>query len=1106
MLKKFLVLTFVSFFIGCSSAPEPSEVFTKLAPNQTGIHFENTIGDVDFDWFEKSPYIFNGAGLAQGDLNNNGLPDLFLAGNLVSSRLYLNKGDFKFEDITEQAGLMTENWIAGVSMVDINASGYLDIYLSVSGEPGTAPEKRANKLFINNGDMTFTEAASEYGIDDTNYGTHAVFFDYNGSGYLDLFLLNNSPDTFYDRAGGSAFQVPRDPLSHDKLYKNNGDGTFTDVSDEAGILSANAYGLGVVVADFNRNGWPDIYISNDSVPNDVLYINNGDGTFTNKAGVYLKQTSLSGMGVDAADFTNNGWPDIIQTDMTPEEINEQKKMSGGNTHDRFRTQREMGLEHYYPKNSMQLNHGVDRDGNIQFSEISRIAGTAYTDWSWATLFGDYNNSGFKDVLIANGYPKDVINHEYLLRIDSPPLMSLDAQRDYKKNLYNELRAIHLPNYIFKNNGGLVFEDVSHLWGFREPGYSYGAAHGDLNNSGRLDVVINNINSPASVYRNDLADNGEQHYLQINLEGEYPNRQGLGAELTLFTGDAFQYIYHTLYRGFQSTMDGRIHFGMGKHAMADSLEIVWPDGRKQVIKNIEADQLITVRQSEADQQKESRMGLKEITGQLFTPVDEELGIDYQHREKRFVDFMHQPTLPYMKSRTGPPLAVGDITGNGLDDLFIGGAAGHPAELYLQNDDGTFTKSPGREPWLSDASFEDTAALFLDVNGNGLQDLYVASGGYHATASFGLLQDRLYMNMGDGRFLRDERALPTMFSNSSCVVPADVTGDGSIYLFVCGNVYPGDYPSHTRSYLLRNDGGRLRDVTEQFAPGLLDLGMTSDAVWLDTGNNGLPVLVTAGVWQPIRIFENDGTSLRETTSGAGLENTRGWWYSLAKGDFNGDGRMDLIAGNLGLNHTFTTSKAKTFGVYANDFDGDLSTDIIYTFKAGRDEYPFFGPLKLATSIANFMEGIPNTNRMAEMTIQEAFPREKLNEATRYQADLFESVQLKNNGDGTFEVVHLPEMAQISPIKGIVAYDADGDGNLDLILAGNIFRTDPDIPRLDAGKGLWLRGDGQGNFDPVPFRESGFLAPRGAKNLTMLQTPQGPLIVVANNEGPLQVFRIN
>jgi len=1105
MLKKLQYLIILILLFGCSSDPVPSKVFTKLAPNQTGIYFENTIADIDLERFQTSPYIYNGAGVALGDLNNNGLPDVFLTGNLVSSRLYLNKGDFKFKDITEQAGLTTENWIAGVSMVDINGNGYLDIYLSVSGEPGTPPENRANKLFINNGDMTFTESASEYGIDDKSYGTHAVFFDYNGNGYLDMFLMNNSPVTFFDRRGGSSFFVPDDPLGYDKLYRNNGDGTFTDVTREAGILQANAYGLGVVVTDFNRNGWPDIYISNDSVPNDVLYINNGDGTFTNKIKDYLMHTSLSGMGVDAADFTNNGWPDIMQTDMLPEEINDRKKMSGGSTHDRFRTQREMGLHYYYPKNSMQMNHGVDKNGNIQFSEISRIAGTAYTDWTWATLFGDYNNSGYKDVLVTNGYPKDAINHEYLLLVDTPPLIGIEAQREYKNKLYKDLRAIHLPNYLFKNNGDLVFEDVSHQWGFREAGFSYGAAHGDLNNNGRLDLVINNINSPASVYRNDLSDDGQQHFLQINLKGEYPNLQGLGAELTLYTGGSFQYIYHTLYRGFQSTMDGRIHFGMGDHTAADSLEIVWPDGRKQLIKNIEADQLLTVRQSEADRRIDSRKGLEVLSGQLFTQVDDHLGIDYQHREKRFVDFMHQPTLPYMKSKTGPPLAVGDATGNGLDDLFIGGAAGHPAELYLQNEDGSFTRSPRSDPWQADARYEDTAALFLDVNGNGLQDLYVASGGYHATASFGLLQDRLYMNMGNGRFLRDEQAIPAMWTNSSCVKQTDLAGVDSMYLFVCGNVYPGEYPSHTQSYLLRSDGGRFTDVTEQIAPDLLELGMTSDAVWMDTNGNGLPDLVTAGVWQPIRIFENDGTKLRETTSRAGLENTRGWWYSLAKGDFNGDGRMDLIAGNLGLNHTFITSDEKQFGVYANDFDDDLNTDIIYSFKSEGEEYPFFGPLKLARSVANFRDGLPNTNRLSELPLDEIVPRDKLQEAIHYQADLFESIQLRNNGDGTFEKVNLPEMAQISPVKGMVVTDVDGNGHLDLIIAGNMFKTDPDIPRMDAGKGLWLRGDGQGNFEPVPYRESGFLAPLDAKNLTIFQTPQGPLIVVANNEGPLQVFRV-
>ena len=1100
-----IIMVLMGLMTGCTSDERPEPLFVSLSPGETGITFENTILEREGYSFAEFPFLFNGGGVAIGDINNNGLPDVFLSGNMVSSKLYLNKGNFQFEDITKTAGVETDQWISGVSFIDINNNGYLDMYLSVMGVADTPSEDRRNMLYINNGDETFTEAAADYNLDYSGFTTHSAFFDYNGNGYLDVYLMNNSPASFHRSRSvrGTPEAMPDDELGYDKLFRNNGDGTFTDVSDEAGILRKTGYGLGIAVADFNRNGWPDVYISNDITPNDVLYINNGDGTFTDRARDLLRQTSFAGMGIDAADYTNNGWPDLMQTDMMPERIEDQKLLSGGRNYELFQRQRQMGFFHYYSKNALQLNNGVDADGDPVFSDISRMAGVAYTDWSWAVLFGDYNNNGLKDLMVTNGYPKAVIHYDYLNSIVvSSRFGTREEQMERALRLYGDLYGIEEHNYLFKNTGDLIFNNVSQDWGFTEKGYSYGAAYADLNNNGALDFVINNIDAPASVYRNRATELTDNRYLKVDLEGEYPNRQGLGTELIVNVEGEKQYYYHTIHRGYQSTVDDRVHLGLGEADVVDSLEIFWPDGRYQLLQGIEANQVLNIRQTDAiDHQKSEPF--QSNRQQKFTVSEDRLGLDYHHNEKRFIDFRIQPSIAYKLSRTGPSLAVGDVSGNGLDDLYIGGASGHAGVLYLQQEDGTFAMTDRRQPWDFDQEYEDTDAVFFDANGNGRLDLYVGSGGYHATRAPEMLRDRLYLNMGDGRFLKDEEALPRLLTNTSVVLPGDFTGDGRTDLFIGGGMVPGNYPDPAGSYLLGNEQGRFVDVTGQVAPELSEAGMISDALWFDYNNNGRPDLVTAGIWQPVRIYENNGTRFREVTSRAGLSGTRGWWYSLAKGDFNGDGTMDLIAGNLGLNHTFTTSEEQKFGVYANDFDDDMTTDIIYKVDIDGVEYSFFGPFKLGRFIEHFSGQLSDLNALAETPLDQMFSREKLEEALHFEADTFASMHLQNNGDGTFVPKQLPQRAQISPVRGIIVEDVDGDGIPDLLIAGNDFKTDPDIPRLDAGKGLWLRGDGH-NFEPLPYQESGFLAPLDVRNIALLQSPTGPVIVVANNEGPLQMFR--
>ncbi|PYO99131.1 MAG: hypothetical protein DMD60_02410 [Gemmatimonadetes bacterium] len=930
---------FISLLLLAECRPEAERpVFKLLTPAQTGVTFANTITTTDSLNAQTDPYVYNGGGVAIGDIDNDGLPDIFLTGNMVSSRLYLNKGNMRFEDITQSAGVTTHRWATGVTLVDINNDGYLDIYVSVSGPEWSKPEERANLLFINNGDHTFTEAAAQYGIADTSFTTQAVFLDYNGDGYLDLFLLNNSPDDFArddaERPAGVSGGTPR---SYNELYRNNGNGTFTNVSREAGISRELGYGLGVVVADVNGDGWPDIYVSNDITPNDVLYINNRDGTFTDKAGQWLKHTSFAGMGVDIADFNNDGRPDILQVDMMPRALRARKRMSGNLTYAGQMKLRSRGFQPAYDLNSLQLNNGVTKDGDVVFSEIARIAGVAYTDWSWSALFGDFDNDGYKDIFISNGYPKAVNDFDYQTAVFRARQAGDTAQA---LKLLRDLYSYQGTNYVFRNRGDLTFADQTKAWGLDQPGFSYGAAYGDLNNDGRLDIVVNNIDAPAMIYANVQPQADTNHYLRIQLQGDSPNPRGIGANLVLTAGGKKQYIYHSPYRGYMSTMDDREHFGLGRATRVDSLEVTWPDGRYQLLTGLAVDRMVTLRQQ--DGMRDAKCGMRHGCGdhasrlpppasRIFEP---RRALKYRHLTRTLVDYSVQPLLPYELSSQGPHLAVGDVNGDGLDDVFIGGAGGEaPGRLFIQRKDGSFVESTDGQPWVADRQYEDWGALFFDANGDGLPDLYVASGGYQLAPGSRRLQDRLYINRGGGRFVRDSQALPEMLTSTATVAAGDFTGDGRLDLFVGGRLAPRNYPYPTRSYLLRNDGGHFTDVTEAVAPEFVHPGgMITAAVWIDFDGDGRLDLVTAGEWMPLQFYRNEGARFRNVTASMGLPPLRGWWYSLATGDFNHDGRPDLVAGNLGLNYTYTTSQRGKFGVYAADFTGNRTTDIVLTQEVG------------------------------------------------------------------------------------------------------------------------------------------------------------------------------
>jgi hypothetical protein len=1081
----FTILAVVLLLSACRHG-EQAALFKLLTPSQTGITFANTITTSDSLNPQIEIYVYNGAGVGVGDIDNDGLPDIFFAGNQVSSRLYLNKGDMRFEDITQSAGVATHRWVTGVSLVDINHDGWLDIYVCVTGPETSTPAERANLLFINNGDRTFTETAAKYGIADSGFSTHAAWLDYDRDGDLDLFLLNNSPRDF--ARGGLATHPSgarnAGPDNYNQLYRNNGNGTFTNVSRQAGILQDVGYGLGVAVADVNLDGWPDIYVSNDINPNDVLYVNQRDGTFRDRAGQWLKRTSYAGMGVDIADFNNDGRPDILQVDMMPRDLAARHRMSGFLNYGNLVEWRQAGLRVDYDLNSLQLNNGGSGDTSVAFSEISRMAGVAYTDWSWSALFADFDNDGYKDIFVTNGYPKAVNDLDYQIAVFRARHA---GQTRRALDLLHELRSYQVPNYLYRNNGDLTFTDRSAAWGMDQAGFSYGVAYADLNNDGTLDLVVNNIDAPASIYQNVAPSPGAAHFLGVELQGASPNLRGIGATLTIVSAGQRQYLYHSPYRGYMSTMETPLHVGLGAAARVDTLLVTWPDGRSQVLTDLPADRTIAVQQHDAAREPLT----PDTRHRLFvrTPAPA-----YAPPAPPAVDFTIQSLLPDQPSRQGPPLAVADVNGDDREDVFVGD------RLFVQQATGGFVES-----WRAEPGYENWGARFFDANGDGRPDLYVASGGYQVSPVSRALQDRLYVNQGGGRFARDSVALPPMLTSTAAVAVGDFNADGKPDLFVGGRLVPRNYPFPARSYLLRNDGGHFTDVTDSVAPELAKpVGMITDAVWIDFDGDGRLDLVTAGQWMPIRFFKNDGTRLRDVTASTGLPPLRGWWYSLAAGDLNHDGRIDLVAGNLGLNQ-YRASRGAPLGVYASNFTGNQTTDIVLTERHGDRDYPLAGRAILGQEIYTVGLKFPTYAAYATADMRQIFDAAQVQRALHYEADTLASVYLQNAGQGTFTVAALPLLAQIAPIRGIIVHDVDGDGNLDLIVAGNLYDTEANTPKADAGNGLWLRGDGQGHFTPVTPQESGFLAPLNVTALALVKTPTGNAVFIANSGDSLSAFTI-
>ncbi|QCX01455.1 hypothetical protein FGM00_15570 [Aggregatimonas sangjinii] len=1093
-------LLFSMLLLALSCGQKEPTLFKLLDASQTGIDFKNTIQENDSINIFEYMNVYTGAGVAVGDIDNDGLVDVYFSGNMVSGRLYRNLGNFKFEDITESAGIENNRWGTGATMVDINQDGLLDIYVCVSG--GSALAERANMLYINNGPSadtgqpTFTESAQQYGLADTRQSMHAAFFDYDKDQDLDMYLLVNPAAYEYKVNVSQPRVLDGTALSNDRLYRNDGNGKFTDVSVDTGIL-VEGYGLGVGISDINDDSWPDIYISNDFIGNDILYINQKDGTFKDEITEHIKHTSYAGMGNDLADIDNNGKPDILVLDMRPEDNKRQKLIISSTGYDRFQLMLEAGYQAQYSRNTLQLNQGMNT-----FSEIGFLAGISSTDWSWSPLLADYDNDGHKDLYVTNGFLRDLGNLDYIhyQGIYDNPLGTIDAKIKQKRNSIRELPKADLINYAYRNKGGASFKKTSEKWGITERSCSNGAAYADLDNDGDLDLLVNNIDRPAFVYENRSEKQTGNNFLRLKLQGKRGNLQGIGAKVKITTATSSQFYQHFLSRGYESSVDPIIHFGLGKEDAIQKLEIWWPDSSYEHIAALQPNQLITLSQSEAMGPESAPKNIE--TPALFTDVTDSLGVNFTHKEDNLVDFKRQPILPHMHSRNGSGLAVADVNRDGLEDFFIGGASGQQGALHLQKPDGTFEITP--QDFGSD--YEDMGALFFDANGDDYPDLYVVSGGVTRSGDY---QDRLYLNDGQGSF-QVSQALPKIAVSGSSVSAADYDKDGDLDLFVGGRVNPGAYPMPVRSYLLENNASenptnlKFKDISNN-VHGFDTLSMVTAGLWTDYDNDGWTDLIVVGEFMPITFFHNEEGKL-VITEISGLQKSEGWWNSINGGDFDQDGDIDYLLGNLGLNTKYRASAEEPLCIYASDFDKDGSIDPVMCYFIDGVNQLAHGRDELIGQI-NAMRGRFKTyESYANATFKTSFLPEELEKAYVVKSHNFASSYLENLGNGQFQLTPLPLAVQAAPIEGIVVLDIDGDGYLDALLTGNSYATEAATGRYDAFTGAFLRGNGTGGFDVVPLEKSGFLNDSDASGLAVLRGASGAsLIIAANNNDSTKVFAI-
>lgn len=1079
--------------IGCREKVEkPFELL-----QDTGIDFSNDLLESDSFNIIQYLYYYNGGGVAAGDVNNDGLPDLFFTGNETSNRLYLNQGDFQFKDITRTAGVgSTTEWSTGVSMVDINGDGWLDIYVCQLGD--YKGKKGRNRLYINQGEqadgVVFREAAADYGLDFSGFATQAAFFDFDLDGDLDVYLLNHSVHSIGNYGKAASLRPQRDSLAGDRLLRNDQipppgqeAGRFVDVSQQAGIFSSRiGYGLGLAVGDLNSDGWPDMFISNDFHENDYLYLNNGDGTFTEGIEHAMSYTSHFSMGNTIADWNNDHLPDIISLDMKPELEEVVKNTVGSDSYNTFLLKRSFGYYFQFSRNMLQLNLGNQAENIPVFSEVAQLTGIEATDWSWTPLVADFDNDGWKDIFITNGIWRRPNDLDYLKYISNKQIQAVAPDQV----LIEKMPSGKINNYSYRNQGDLTFEDVSETWGLDHYGVSNGAAFVDLDNDGDLDLVINNLNEKASVYQNKLPGN---NYLKISLKAKAPNLFGVGAKVKIRTGTSEQSQELFNSRGYLSSVEPNLHFGLGKAEQVDQLIVQWPGGGESRLENVAANQTVEIAQSGATAQDRPRKGRVSTT--VSQNVANKYGLDFVHQENTFIDFNGEPLIPHLLSIEGPGMAIGDVNGDGLDDLYVGGAKGQSGQLFYQMASATFRRAP--DFFTDNRQGEETDAVFFDADQDGDLDLYIVNGGGETDVPLSVFQDCLYVNDGFGNFQWKQDALEPTYGNGSCVVPLDFNKDGALDLFIGNRSVPGNYGHDPESYLLENTGrGQFRNVTEQHLPNGGRLGMVTDAVFLPEEQQ--PTLVVVGEWTPVQLLRiRKGRWEMETIPESG-----GWWNRIALADSNGDGRQDLILGNWGLNNFFEASPDEPLGLYVEDFDGNDKTDPIIThFRQGR-EYTLASIDELMKQMPDLRQSMGTYTDFARLSFPEIFSSALRQESIVKKVETLASSIALNQGNGRYDLQPLPRLAQLSPVFGIEVEDFNQDGRLDLFLAGNFYGSRSDLGLYDASSGTLLLGDGQGTFQVDMPQDTAWQITGEIRDIKLLSTPGRKLLVIARNKQSLLV----
>ncbi len=1084
---------------GCKKSSPP--LFEKLSFNKTGINFINTISENDSVNMLNYYYCYNGGGVGIADFNNDNLPDIFFTGNMVSSKLYLNKGNMQFEDITIPSGLTTRDWIMGVSVVDINNDGFMDIYLNVAG-PEFA-RKHHNLLYINqkNGigsSPRFKEDAASYGLDDSSFCVQSAFLDYDRDGDLDMYLLTNDVDRV-----GKSYILPASYAitggkTIDRFYENVGDTLnhpyYKNVSAKAGIIQ-EGYGLGLAIGDLNGDGWPDIYAANDFMPNDQLFINQKNKTFKDVAAKSMRHQTFNGMGVDIEDINNDAKPDIMVMDMLPENNERRKTMIAKSDYESFFLRQKAGYVTEYMRNTLQLNQGNDKSGNLFFSDIAQFAGVHATDWSWGVLLSDFDNDGFRDAYITNGFVKDITDLDYINYSQENNMFGTNKARDDKsKGMVNLLKGVKLSNYMFKNKGDLSFDNMTALWGLKYDSYSNGAAYADLDNDGDQDLVINNINEEAFVFENKATKpkTTENSYLQLILKGSKKNINGIGSTVTLYCGKQQFYNYFSPVKGYLSSMNTPLHIGLGKINVIDSLRVVWQDGKLQIVKSIKVNQRLTLRYDNADDVELKKV----LKSTVFNGANKQYNIDWKHTENEYNDFIDEPSLLSMYSKKGPGIAVGDIDNKNGTDFFIGGSKGNPGTLFLQTNTGSFVQKKINN---SDAQYEDIGSLLFDTDNDNDLDLYVVSGGSESKNESKAFNDRLYFNDGKGNFVRQKSALPLTASSGSCVVVTDFDKDGDLDVFRAGALSVGGDFASPRSYLLRNDGGKFTDITDKAASGLSKIGMVNSAVWSDFDNDGWQDLIIAGEWMSPTFYKNQKGKFINVTEQTGLKDMNGLWNSIFPADIDNDGDVDYVFGNMGTNIDYSPSKNQPLEIFYGDFANTGKYKAVFTTyildnSGKKNPYPITFRDDFFQSMPLLKKKFANYQSYSVAQLSNIFSKATLEKAVHLTANTFQSCILINKGNGKFTVQPLPPEAQFSCIYGILATDVDLDGNLDLLITGNSHSNEVVYGWMDASLGLLLKGNGKGDFKPQSAEQSGLFLHEATRGVGLMYDSKGRKIIMA------------